>query len=107
MALYTRRSPLAIELGMRRLTVLLVVLTSCHDGGVALEGWKRTPPGDGPRISWDLDAEPLPEIPFPNDVATRVDASSPTGRRLNASRQAPTRLESDLRDKLAQLDGFG
>ncbi len=84
----------------------LVLLAACHDGGL-LEGWAKTPPGDGPRIAWDLEAEPLPDIPFPNDVATRPDAGSPTGRRLNASRRAPTRLERTLRDKLAQLDGFG
>ena len=37
----------------------------------------------GPRVVWDIEAEPLPEIPLPNDAATRIDPTSPTGRRLN------------------------
>ncbi len=66
-------------------------------------------PGDGtgPVVVFDLMGEPLPEIPLPNNVATRVDANSPTGRFLNISKIAPTFLESDLRDKADRLDGFG
>jgi arylsulfatase A-like enzyme len=30
-------------------------------------------------------AKPLPEMPVPNDLATRLDVDSPTGRRVNAS----------------------
>lgn len=63
--------------------------------------------GDGPSVIFDFDAEPLPEIPFPNNLATILDESSPTGRRLNFSKIAPTLLESDLRDKILELDGFG
>jgi len=54
-----------------------------------------------------LNAQPLPEIPFPNDVATRVDAHSPTGRRINISLVAPTDVEATLRDRAGRLDGFG
>ena len=42
----------------------------------------------GPQVVWDLEALPLPEIPLPNDQATRLDPSSPTGRRLNVSTRA-------------------
>jgi len=70
-------------------------------------GLNPTPDGGGPRIVWDLEALPLPDIPFPNDVATRFDPSSPTGRRLNLSLQAPTSLEVEVRERANTLDGFG
>ena len=71
------------------------------------EGLKATPPGDGPVVKVDWEAEPLPEIPFPNDLATTVDRSSPTGLRLNVSMVAPTHLEQESRAKLNSLSGFG
>jgi hypothetical protein len=71
------------------------------------EGLAETPSGNGPIIKFDLDARPFPEIPFPNDLATTVDDSSPTGKRLNVSLIAPTWLESDLREKIDRLTGFG
>lgn len=64
-------------------------------------------PSDGPRIEFDLLARPLPLIPFPNDLATRLDPDSPTGRRVNASVAAPTLLEQDVRAEFSLLDGFG
>jgi hypothetical protein len=56
---------------------------------------------------WDLEAEPLPEIPLPNDVATWPDPSSPTGRRINASILAPSGMERRLRQSFDRLDGWG
>ena len=50
-------------------------------------------PSGGPAVVWDIEAKPLPEIPLPNDSATRLDASSTTGRRLNISEDASTELE--------------
>lgn len=61
----------------------------------------------GPKVVFDLEATPLPEIPLPNDLATRVDPTSPTGLRLNVSMIAPTHLESSVRVKVNQLNGFG
>jgi len=59
------------------------------------------------RVKMDFLHRPLPEIPLPNDLATRFDPSSPTQRRLNASMIAPTYLESRVRAKIDQLDGWG
>lgn len=73
----------------------------------APDGLRRTPDGDGPVVVVDWDAEPLPEIPFPNDLATRVDPSSPTGLRVNISTEAPTESEREARQKLDELSGFG
>lgn len=70
-------------------------------------GIRRTPTGDGPVVDWDVFARPLPEIPFPNDIATYPDPSSPTGKRINASMVGPTGLETRVRHQLDRLDGFG
>jgi hypothetical protein len=58
-------------------------------------------------VEMDFFHRPLPEIPLPNDLATRYDPSSPTGRRLNASMLAPTQLERRTRELLDELDGWG
>lgn len=65
------------------------------------------PKDSGPRVQFDLLARPLPLIPFPNDIATRLDADSATGRRVNASVAAPTMLEQDVRAEFSFVDGFG
>lgn len=58
-------------------------------------------------VKMDLFHRPLPEIPLPNDVATRFDATSPTGLRINASLVAPTQFEARVRELIDQLDGWG
>jgi hypothetical protein len=58
-------------------------------------------------VKFDWYAKPLPEIPLPNDIATRYDETSATGRRVNASMLAPTRLESRVRELIDELDGWG
>jgi hypothetical protein len=55
----------------------------------------------------DFYHRPLPEIPLPNDVATRYDATSATGRRINASLIAPTYFEQRARARIDMLDGWG
>jgi hypothetical protein len=87
------------------LAALALALAAC--GGPASEGLAPTERRGGARVVFDLEAKPLPEIPLPNDVATRLDAGSPTGRRINVSEQAPTALESKVRERFNRLDGFG
>lgn len=70
-------------------------------------GLRRTDEGSGAEVKFDLFAKPLPEIPFPNDIATRFDPGSPTKRRINASMQAHTEWEKSTRYEIDQLDGFG
>ena len=65
-----------------------------------------TPEGSGPVIIH----APL-EIPdaisfFPSDMSTRIDDSSPTGRRLNVSINRALDISSHLRQQLNNLDGF-
>lgn len=58
-------------------------------------------------VKYDLFHRPLPEIPLPNDLATRFDETSATKRRINASMVAPTQMESRVRSLIDQLDGWG
>ena len=58
-------------------------------------------------VKMDFLHRPLPEIPLPNDIATRFDPSSPTHRRINASMIASTKLESRVRALIDELDGWG
>jgi hypothetical protein len=58
-------------------------------------------------IKMDFKHKPLPDIPLPNDIATRYDPHSATKRRVNASMIAPTLLESQIRANVDQIDGWG
>ncbi len=58
-------------------------------------------------VKMDFHHRPLPEIPMPNDVATRPDVTSATGRRINASMVASTRFEGRIRQLVDGLDGWG
>jgi len=91
----------------RRLLLLsLCALAGCRSGQ-PIEGLAPARETGGPRIVFDLTRKPLPEIPFPNDLATRPDPGSPTGLRVNSSLSAPSQLEQRTRELLDQLDGFG
>ena len=59
-------------------------------------------------VRFDVMARPLPEIPLPNDFASRFDSTSPTLHRVNASiEQAPTQWEKRTRAGLDQMSGWG
>ncbi|OGR09634.1 MAG: hypothetical protein A2341_00265 [Deltaproteobacteria bacterium RIFOXYB12_FULL_58_9] len=84
----------------------LLLLAGCYSGGMPLTGFAESD-GEGPVVVWDIFDEPLPDIPFPNDIATRPDRTAGTGRRVNASLHATTSFERKLRVNMAKLDGFG
>lgn len=84
----------------------LTLAVSCDGGGMP-PGWRITPPGSGPLVTWDPYAEDLPLMPLPNDTATWPDPTSPTGRRVNASMLVSTALETRTRELFDQLDGWG
>jgi hypothetical protein len=86
----------------------LAALLACSPSGPRPEGLGETQRSGGPVVVWDVAAEPLPEIPLPNDAATRLDPASPTGRRINVSLDAAkTRYERRTRKLFNRLDGFG
>ncbi|MBK8172146.1 MAG: hypothetical protein IPK60_17625 [Sandaracinaceae bacterium] len=86
---------------------LFALFSACNQGGGFPTGFRATDPGNGPRVTWDLEARPVPNIPLPNDFATWPDPGSPTGLRLNASLIAPTSIETRTRALFNTLDGWG
>jgi hypothetical protein len=86
---------------------LVVAALSACSSGAPLDGLAPAIDRGGPHVVFDLLHKPLPEIPFPSDLATRPDTSSRTGLRINASLIAPSQLERNVRGLLDTLDGFG
>ena len=82
----------------------LTLLIACE--GPEPESLAPTPEGDGARIIYAPLQRPDADIPFPNNAATRLDPTSPTGRRLNLTLESPLESESKLRRHLNELDGF-
>src|SRR5512140_2454375 len=91
-----------------RVRLVAVVSSLAVACSAAPEGLKRAEAGPGPVVKFDVFHKPLPEIPLPNDFATRFDPGSPTRLRLNASiLAAPTRWEQATRRELDKLSGWG
>jgi hypothetical protein len=89
------------------IAALALLATSCLDDNKMPEGLRLANPSGGPRIRFDLDERPFPEIPFPNDVATRPDPTSPTGLRINVSERGGSDAEEAVRHAINQQTGFG
>ncbi len=89
------------------------ILMAASSVFLLLAACSEEPEGLGPAqeaavtVRMDFFDKPLPTIPLPNDIATRYDATSPTGRRINASFIAPTGMEASVREKIGQIDGWG
>ncbi|MCA3016505.1 MAG: hypothetical protein INH41_29330 [Myxococcaceae bacterium] len=94
---------MSVHLRSSSLSLLLAAACAAPEGS----GLAPTPETSGAEVVFDVDERPFPNIPLPNDFATRFDATSPTKRRLNASRMAATAWERATRDELARLDGWG
>jgi hypothetical protein len=87
--------------------MLAAAVLACDPSGSPPAGLGVTRARGGPVVVWDVVHKPLPEIPLPNDQATRLDPTSPTGRRINVSTVATTSYESKVRRRFNRLDGFG
>jgi hypothetical protein len=87
--------------------VFCALLPCGCDVDTAPVGLRATPEGEGPTVVFDLTARPLPDIPAPNDVATFADPTSRTGRRINASLVALTRMDFAARQQFDELEGWG
>lgn len=92
---------------LHRLLVASVAMILCACAGERPAALGAAGGGVGPMVRYDVRHKPLPEIPLPNDSATRLDPTSATGRRLNIAEEAPTALERRLRRRANRLDGFG
>jgi hypothetical protein len=62
--------------------------------------------GDGPAALFEPDAPEIPLMPFPNDMATSLDSSSATGRRVHLTKEGRTSLERALLEHMNEMDGF-
>ncbi len=89
------------------LAALAALTTACLEGNTEPEALRITRPTGGPRIKFELDERPFPEIPFPNDLATRPDPSSPTGKRVNVSLRGGIEAEQRVRAEINRQTGFG
>lgn len=86
--------------------LVVLVLTSC--AAPLPEGLRAAEPGPGPAVVFDIFRKPLPEIPLPNDFATRFDGHSPTHLTINvAVESAPTAWERRTRAGINTVSGWG
>jgi hypothetical protein len=89
-----------------RLSLVLIAAAAVGCTSPEGKGLRATPEGTGSMVKFDMFHKPLPEIPLPNDLATRFDTSSPTKRRVNASLMAATSWEKTTRGDIDALDGW-
>ncbi|MCO4764001.1 MAG: hypothetical protein KC502_20975, partial [Myxococcales bacterium] len=82
----------------------LLLLPACVENDTA--GIAPAQPADT-TVVLDFFNRPLPDIPLPNDLATRFDETSPTKRRINASLLADTEFERRTRKLIDGVDGWG
>jgi hypothetical protein len=85
---------------------VFLALAACSMDSIP-SGLRPTPAGPGAMVIFDTIAQPLPNIPLPNDVATFADPTSRTGRRINASLVAPTAMERIARQGFDDIEGWG
>lgn len=84
-----------------------LVCVHCSPGNETPLALGTTSDTGGPRVEFDLDERPFPNIPFPNDLATRPDPTSPTGRRVNISMIGASQAEERVRRAINRASGFG
>ncbi len=101
-----------LELSPRLIAALALMLTwplGCEGGASkTVAGYTiidELPPG--PRVKWQPLAQPVPEVPFPNDLLLRPDEGSGSGAFLNISEEAPSDGARRMRRNLNRLEGFG
>ncbi len=95
----------AIPFGM--IAALLLMVGGCAAEDEPLRGLYATYLDGlvaGPGVVFDPFHEPDPEIPFPNDLATAIDADGQ--RHVSVSRTAPTAFERRYRHHLNEVPGF-
>lgn len=88
------------------LLVLAALSAGCLDNNEPV-GLRAADPTGGPRIIFDITVRPFPDIPYPNDIATRVDPTSPTGKRVNVSLLGASKAEDRVRQSISRMTGFG
>ena len=62
--------------------IAFMLFVACE--GEPPKGWVVSEKTGGPTVVYDVLAEPLADIPLPNNQATRLDPTTATGRRATA-----------------------
>lgn len=97
---------------MRRLLVipaLALGLSACIDGGEdpGALGMAVEPGPHGPAIMFNPLIQPIPDVPFPNDLSLRITDETASGVGWNVALDQASDHRSHLRERVNQLDGFG
>lgn len=91
---------------LRALLCASACALACAKTDVSFQGLAAARHTGGPTVRFDLETRPLPEVPFPNDLLTRVDAQSPTHLRVNLPLNLASKTEQVALARLNELDGF-
>lgn len=86
---------------------VMALAAGCLTDNEQPAGLRQSQQAQGPKVVFDLDAWPFPDIPFPNDLATLPDPTSPTGKRINVSLNGATQAERKVREYINRQAGFG
>lgn len=94
---------------MRRWLTAAFVLSGCIDGGEdpAERGMAIDPGPHGPAIMFNPLIQPVPDVPFPNDLSLRITDETLSGVAWNVPLEQASDHRTRLRERVNTLDGFG
>lgn len=95
---------------MRRVILgAALLLTACVDGGEdpGAMGMAVEPGPHGPAIMFNPLIQPIPDVPFPNDLSLRITDETMSGVGWNVALDQPSDHRTRLRERVNRLDGFG
>lgn len=86
-----------------------LLLAGCVDGGEdpAALGMALDPGPHGPAIMFNPLIQPVPDVPFPNDLSLRITDSTLSGVAWNVPLEQASDHRTRLRERVNTLDGFG
>lgn len=92
-----------------RAGLLALALIGCVDGGEdpGAMGMAVPPGPHGPAIMFNPLIQPIPDVPFPNDLSLRITDDTLAGVSWNVATDQPSDHRTRLRERVNRLDGFG
>ena len=84
-------------------------MAGCVDGGEdpAAFGMGIDPGPHGPAIMFNPLIQPVPDVPFPNDLSLRITDDTLSGVAWNVPTEQASDHRTHLRERINALDGFG
>lgn len=94
---------------MRKVLTAAFLLAGCVDGGEdpAALGMAIDPGPHGPAIMFNPLIQPVPDVPFPNDLSLRITDETMSGVAWNVPLEQASDHRTQLRERVNTLDGFG